>query len=368
MLAILHAEPRLLIATVITRWLAMLLVVPHGPHIHDNDDTAPETFWRKATTLTNKYRTHASRICVLTDANAQRNTTKTAAAKHAAHFERYLEALQLRDVTNSDEVNTQLTKHITFHPSQGHGLQNDYIAISGPIVPIPGTIRTLDDMVTMITKPDHDPILADVLLLPSQCDVTASRRQPPYARHAIKHNAERIRTALATLPLLSNTIEPTTHAHYLNAQLLEVLQQTCPHTDKAPKRHSHITDRTHHMVQQAADTLRYYTTLGQRLKKHTLARCLHTIAQQRNPAFLQAVSNCSPYRSKLLRQRAMTRKRYDHLHPLVAKAAKDDLAAYATAQTNTLRDHALQGFTKPTHDAAKPFMPYKRTTRACGES
>ena len=70
MLAILHAEPRLLIATVITRWLAILVVVPHGPHIDDNDDTAPETFWRKATTLTNKYRTHASRICVLTDANA----------------------------------------------------------------------------------------------------------------------------------------------------------------------------------------------------------------------------------------------------------------------------------------------------------
>lgn len=127
MVNILVAEPRLLIVMIRSTWVHLMCVVCHGPHKDDPDPDASDAYWKWAAVKDNNHVHNATAVILLTDSNAQWDSTNTAAMQHYQHYAHFLETTHITDLVHHDQVVRRSV--FTFFTTHDDGIQLNYIGV-----------------------------------------------------------------------------------------------------------------------------------------------------------------------------------------------------------------------------------------------
>lgn len=228
--------PRYLIARMRLPIGSCPIVVPHGPHSGDKNDT-DGSLWKETTGVTLKLRRKGEFVIVLTDSNSHVHSVESDEASHAEHFRQFAEKLDLA-------LNIGEEPLPTFCWDDTHFVQDDYILTSDSLAVVPGSTR-IPEWAHHAEAGYHEPLLMDIILTPVPPQMYASKRKPRFDRAKLQlpEVQQCIRKGLAQISTPPAYIEQTTRGFLVARAVRSVVEEVAP-CELKPRKQHWVSDRS----------------------------------------------------------------------------------------------------------------------------
>ena len=248
MVNILVAEPRLLIVMIRSTWVHLMCVVCHGPHKDDPDPDAADAYWKWAAVKVNNHVHNATAVILLTDSNAQWDTTNTASMQHYQHYAHFLETTHITDLVHHDQMVRRSV--FTFFTTHDDGIQLDYIGVRGKLDIQVDTYNAIDSFDNGIAKDAHRALAVTLSIRPCKGTVCRSRRTIGYSTDTLQDPQvmDEVLERLSMIKQCDKSGEPYTHVQILDAPILQILVEEAPNMRKKVCRLPYLTKDTFDLI------------------------------------------------------------------------------------------------------------------------
>ena len=219
----------------------------------------------------------------MSDDNAQLRSHTNSEAAHADHFKNFLDKSGITNITPTGYDDPMHTTYVT--GPNNTGVQIYYIGLNGKVVYHEGTANVLQRMAPTVECDNHLPMTAIVQFTPKATMATRTRRSHPFSRADIPANVEVLQQRLEAITLPTRDVEPSTHCHLVDMQVLDVLAEVCPPKAAKQWRKSYFSENTRVIIDLEAAAWKTYRHYGRLIRITTMRICFYAIQQASNADF-----------------------------------------------------------------------------------